>query len=262
MSQQPPERRFDILFQGEAINGTDVSEVKENLRSLFKLGEAELVRMFSGQPISIKKDLDRKTANQYQQALARAGAKIQLVLHQSARSPGDTPDEKTADVAGTGGITLLPAGSRLGPEHGNAPPPVDIDTSHISIADETAAAGGTAVFAIADPFAEGATAAADKGPRYPLPDHIELDTGLSLAELGNLLERAEALPPLNVDTDHLSIAELGATLGTGERAAAAEPVISADLSLAEAGSELLQAHEKRVLENIEVDTSSLSLSEN
>ncbi|MBT8139497.1 MAG: hypothetical protein KJP25_07000 [Gammaproteobacteria bacterium] len=274
MSKPPTERRFDIMFHGEPLNGTDVSEVKENLRQLFKLGDPDLERMFSGQPISIKKDLDRKTANQYQQALTRAGAKIQLVLATAKAAPGD---EQTAQGSGaaqekgdaadsknsestsqTGGaLAMLPVGSQIGSEQSSEATPAAVDVSHITLA-ENEAISGRASFAVADPFASDAA----EGPRYPPADHIEIDTGLDLAELGNLLERAEALPPVKVDIDHLSIAEAGATLGAGERAEVAEPPISADLSLADAGGDLLQAHEKRSVDSVEVDTSALSLHEN
>ncbi|NNC54974.1 MAG: hypothetical protein HKO07_04540 [Pseudomonadales bacterium] len=268
MSQPPKERRFDIMFHGEPLNGTDVSEVKENLRQLFKLADNDLERMFSGQPISIKKDLDRKTANQYQQALTRAGAKIQLVLATASDTAGQASAQANKGEAqgesaspADGALSVLPVGSQIGPDHSGDNAPAPVDTSHITLAENEALAAGRASFAVADPFVSGAGDTGD-GPRYPAADHIEIDTGLDLAELGNLLERAEALPPVNVDTEHLSIAEPGATLGSGERAAAAEPTISTDISLAEPGGDLLQAHEKRVMENVEVDTSALSLNEN
>lgn len=266
MSQQTPERRFDIVFTGEPLNGTDVADVKENLRQLFKLGEADLEKMFSGQPISIKKDLDRKTASQYQQALTRAGAKIQLVLHQPAASeaPGPTVEPAPeAHNAGESGLSILPAGSRLAPERTDEAAAIAVDTSHLSVEDaseDAAAPAGRASYAVSDPFAESADTA--NGPRYPAAEHIELDTALTLAEVGTLLERAAALPPLNVETGHLSIAELGVLLGEGATSEIAAPQISGSFSLAEAGSDLLEAHEKRMEEPVEVDTSALSISDN
>lgn len=269
MSQSPNERRFDILFSGEPLNGTDVSEVRENLRELFKLGDEALERMFSGQPVSIKKNLDRKSAQQYQQALARAGARIQLVLHKTPGAgnagAGDAPAQDTSRAADPGGLAVMPVGSLLGNGERETVPPRNVDTSHLSIEQDTAeenTSTGRAVFDIEDPFvAGGDTAAGDtaQGPRYPTPDHIELDSALTLAELGNLLARAEALPPLNVNTDHLSLADVGELLGPGQAESVPAPDISSDLSLAEAGSELLQAHERKVVESREVDTSALSL---
>ncbi len=135
--------------------------------------------------------------------------------------------------------------------------PRDVDTQHLQVEPLTGADAGRAVFG----GARGGTGA-DTPANYPAADHIELDTGLSVAELGQLLESSAppSLPPVNVD--HLSLAnpfEEKVEAIDVHSAPAAE--IASDFSVAEAGTDLLQEHEKRKYNDADIDLSKLSLSE-
>ena len=115
------ERRFDIVFSGKLINGAEVIEVKENLRKLFQLNATAVEKLFSGDSIVIKTNIDRATASQYQQAITQAGASIQLRLHQSSDSatptnkqnPKSSNEPSTKTGTDSDKLTLLPPGSAL-----------------------------------------------------------------------------------------------------------------------------------------------------
>ncbi|MBT8148897.1 MAG: hypothetical protein HKO71_01470 [Pseudomonadales bacterium] len=265
MNSKTTERRFDIMFDGSTLNGANISEVKNNLQQLFKLGDADIERMFSGQPISIKKDLDRKTATQYQQALSRAGAKIQLVLHQPDAEPSTAAGTLASTPAPATGTDfgVLPAGSDLlSAGERTSAAPRDVNTDHLQLEAPGAGSGGRAVFDVGEAPAASAEATADSA-RYPSADHIELDTALSVAEVGAILDQQEASPAaVDVSVDHLQLLD-PAEAGTPAADTAQEKVVLAetDFSIADAGSDLLQAHEKRQPVEANIDLSKISLSQ-
>jgi hypothetical protein len=108
------ESRFDIQFAGELVQGADRQAVRERLRDLFKLTPDALERLFSGQVVMIKCDLDAQTAARYRDAFRDAGAVLRLTR------------------AANTDLTLAPPRADL--EQGVAPAePRKIDTSHLSL---------------------------------------------------------------------------------------------------------------------------------
>jgi hypothetical protein len=83
------ESRFDVQFIGELAKGEDALAVRSRLGTLFKLSPKILDRLFSGEPIIIKRDIDRDTATQYQDAFRNAGA-IAHVMASPGAAPSDT----------------------------------------------------------------------------------------------------------------------------------------------------------------------------
>lgn len=108
------ESRFDIQFAGELVEGSDPLSVRERLRELFKLSPDALERLFGGQAVMIKRDLDALTAARYRDAFRDAGAILRL-----------TPTATTS-------LTLAPPGADL---EQSVPPaePREIDTSYLSL---------------------------------------------------------------------------------------------------------------------------------
>ncbi len=248
------ERRFDILFDGSVINGHDVSLVKNNVQTLFKLSDEQVDRIFCGKPVAIKRGLDRKSAQQYQTALTKAGAKIQLVLHQvdSTESPsGDSkaqqPNEQQARPAmasSAAELDTLPAGSPLlDPQERATQAQRDVDVSHLSL---------------------------EKPNPFLSPDDGSLDIGVDqagaiaadfdLAEPGVLLA-----PPGDVeivelpDIESWTLAEIGSLLGQMQTPEPAAVAISSELALVQQQGYLLDEAERPVQEAVEVDTSGLAL---
>ncbi len=66
--------KFDVVFRGQIVKGKELSDVKNNLVSLFKSSLKAVEPLFSGADIKIKKSLDYSTAMKYQSVLKQAGA--------------------------------------------------------------------------------------------------------------------------------------------------------------------------------------------
>lgn len=99
-----PEERFDIIFAGELIEGRDPAAARERIRRMFKASDAQLERLFSGQPVAIKKGVDMEAAAKYRLAFRQAGALIR-VRSGAAPSRGEKAEARPA------AMTLLPANS-------------------------------------------------------------------------------------------------------------------------------------------------------
>ncbi len=65
---------FNIVFKGEIVAGADEATVKANVAKLFKANDKVLERLFSGEPIAIKKDVDKAAAMKYRALMKQAGA--------------------------------------------------------------------------------------------------------------------------------------------------------------------------------------------
>lgn len=253
------ERRFDITFDGSVINGAKLLDVKQNVQRLFKLDESEVNTLFSGQHITIKKDLDRQTASQYQKALTQAGAKIQLVLH---KAPGEEPlqapyPEQTLSNEASTALVLLPAGSNLlNANERQIETAVVVDTSRfvIETIDET-------------DFDHEKTGTPNQEyiGSYPSNSHIQLDSTLTVAETGidagiNSETLQKSIAPLDINIDHLSLTNIFVQ-SPNTQDETVETITITDFSLAEIGSDLLQQHEKAAAVHADIDTSQLTLSQ-
>ena len=66
---------FDVIFEGKPIEGKNIEEVKKNITTLFKITDKKTIsRLFSGNSIIIKKNVNSETADRYVNAIIRAGA--------------------------------------------------------------------------------------------------------------------------------------------------------------------------------------------
>ncbi|MCW8878051.1 MAG: hypothetical protein OQJ89_05880 [Kangiellaceae bacterium] len=75
--------KFNVVFRGQIVKSQDLTQVKQNLAKLFKSNEQAIERLFGGQEVVIRKDLDYAGAMKYQSALKNAGA---LALIQEVES--------------------------------------------------------------------------------------------------------------------------------------------------------------------------------
>jgi hypothetical protein len=107
------ESKFDIQFAGELVPGADPRQVRERLCGLFKLTPEALGRLFSGQVVVIKRDLDAGTAARYRDAFP-SGAVLRLV------------------PSSANGLTLAPPGANL-EDIAPAVAQREIDTSYLSL---------------------------------------------------------------------------------------------------------------------------------
>ncbi|MHA7880987.1 MAG: hypothetical protein ACX931_14435 [Saccharospirillum sp.] len=180
--------RFDLYFRGELYEGHFADFVKVDMARLFKVDLDRIEPYFSGEPQTIKLDVDRATAAKYQRALKEIGARL-VVVPQGKRlapSPAQHSTRVSPPPTETGAAkpwSVLPAGSDIG-EHREVPP-VAVDTSGLSLAE----AGVDLV----------------DNPVRPEPVQVDI-SGLTLDEPGADLTDGKAPdPPPAPDTSHLTL---------------------------------------------------------
>lgn len=195
------EPRFQLIFAGQLLAGTQREQAFQALQERFKLSNAQLERLFSGGPIRVKRDLSRDQAERYRRAFHAAGALVEL--HPMNAEPGSTsdtavaatdnklrqvdaldaaPSAPSAPAAGQpddrdpDALRLLPPGAPIGEQRQppERPPP---ETDHLQLAPSEA------------------TSLEDCAPPTPSPPPLDL-SNLSLAPLdeGAAEGAAEAKP--------------------------------------------------------------------
>lgn len=96
---------YDIIFEGRTIPGKDIDAVKKALMQMLKIEDQRIDRLFTGQPVRIRRNADAGAAEKFRKAFEAAGAvcKIQEVevAGGANRPQKEDPVEKTpaADAA-------------------------------------------------------------------------------------------------------------------------------------------------------------------
>ncbi len=88
---------FDVLFRGDIATGSDIEKVKEQVAKSFKLDQAAINQLFSGEVISLKRNIDRATAERIYQRLSDAGAVANIVPNLSSSSDQPDPDSQSPE---------------------------------------------------------------------------------------------------------------------------------------------------------------------
>lgn len=70
---------YKLIFQGKIQPGFKEKEVRKNLQSLLKVDQSKMRRLFSGNPIVLRKNLPETTIRHYEKALAKAGAQCRII---------------------------------------------------------------------------------------------------------------------------------------------------------------------------------------
>jgi hypothetical protein len=104
--------RFDLVFTGELIGGCEPSRVRRDLERLFRTDAASIARLFTGEPVVIKKDLDEQTALRYRAALQQVGA-LCRIRPAAGAARAVAPGQQTPASSGLAGAAILPPGSIL-----------------------------------------------------------------------------------------------------------------------------------------------------
>ena len=205
---------FEVVFDGRTVPGRDRAEVMANVANLFKAKPEAVERLFSGQLVSIKKDLDYQGALRYVAALKEAGALARLKQQEGgpsvARKASDSwslapvgsdllglrPAPPIAPALDLSGYSLAPVGADMA-EPSEVVPVAVSDISSITLA-EVGADLGT--------------------PREVIPLPEPDLSALSVAEVGATLGAPRQVEPVEVgDISGITIAEVGATLDTSEK---------------------------------------------
>lgn len=70
--------RYDVIFNGEFSPEYDIDDAKQKLAKIFKLKPAAVDKLFSGQSVTLRKNVDATTAEKYRQAAAACGVIFEL----------------------------------------------------------------------------------------------------------------------------------------------------------------------------------------
>ncbi|NEX15313.1 MAG: hypothetical protein C1943_01425 [Halochromatium sp.] len=123
------ETRYQLIFSGRLQPGTSVEQVRQAVKERFRLNDAQLQWIFSGDAVTVKRDLDQASAERYQRAFVAAGALVELA---PAVAPSPAPSPVDADAEAIESMQVLPAGTPIDEQ---MPTPEALpDTSHLQLA--------------------------------------------------------------------------------------------------------------------------------
>ncbi len=213
---------FNVVFAGEISGKADPAVVRANLAKLFNANDAVLDRLFSGQPVAIKKMVNRETAMLLRARMKQAGANTRMVQ----------VDEQGRPVASAPVAEAPPVGSMA--------------DRVVRLAAEQAKT----------------EAAKPKADAPPAPADVKNVKTWALYPTGWLLGAPLPKPaPLMPVISGISLAQIGADLlAESERAKVAPVLVDiSGLSLAAAGSDVLKDGERRQVQAVSVDISGLSM---
>jgi hypothetical protein len=211
--------KYRLVFRGEILEGQHRAVVKRRLMELMKLSEAQTEKLFSGSPVTVKRDVDKKTAARYQMLFKQAGGQLRVLAQQTAlTSAQDSALASGSAVAQSAGGAEAPAaeGAAFTVETAYFPPPaeppMEIDAPDYDIAavganllDEVEAEA-VIVPEVNFELAEVGVDILTARPAAVVADVRDVD--FDLAEVGVTLgvESAGA-PPVAPDISHLQIVE-------------------------------------------------------
>ena len=206
---------YKVVFAGQLVEGADAAAVKGNFQKLFKADEQRIQKLFSGNRVVIRKNVDQATALKYQATLRKAGGvcSIEPMDEQpGGEAPAPPPalaPRKSPGPASTWRLEAPGADLRDPDAQREVPPPPD--TGDLTLADLGVD--------ILDVHARSAPFEADLN-------------GLSVAPPGtDLLPEAPKPQPFEADLSELSVAPPGAELVPGPKKAKPPPPDPGDLEL-------------------------------
>lgn len=187
--------RFHIVFSGKLVGGADLATVKSNLGRLFKMDSARVEKLFSGQPVVIKKDADQPTAMKFRALMKQAGAECEIRPVPGgvqARAPAQPAAAPSAAPAPATESSASAESTSLGEQNSG-----DLETVGTI---RTGGTGFSGVFSVADVGEDMDNS--EHAPAPPAPDVSHLSIAAAGEDLG---QRTQAPPPVQPDISHLSL---------------------------------------------------------
>lgn len=228
---------FNVMFSGEISGRADPAAVRANVGKLFNASEAVLDKLFSGQPVAVKKMVDRATAMKVRAMMKQAGAETRMV----------PVDELGRPL--TAAPTPAPAASvpPVRPVTASAPVAQAAPATE-SMAERLQRLAGAPPVEAARPSVQPAPAGGDWG----------------VAPAGTRLSPADTGPaPVVPDVSAIVLAPAGSDVLAPDEKPYIPPVqvdISA-INLAPPGTEVLKDEERPRVEAVKVDISGMSMAE-
>ena len=257
---------YDLVFSGELVRGADPAQARRNIGNLFKISEAKVEALFSGKPVTLKKNLDFATANKYRVAIKKAGCRVDLVekkseVAQSQPEPSARPQGKAVFAT-------------------SEPNPVSPDKEEVQQSPEEAEISQTNIATKSQiEAAQPQSNSESEAPPLPVVEEVEaapppaefpeettsFTSSLSLAPVqGNLVDSSELehLEPVEVDIGDISIKSGDGDLLNDDEKTVFEPVeIDMDAELAPVGADLLAESEREQVEIVEIDLSEFTVAD-
>lgn len=229
---------YAIVFNGQILEGFQPISVKAHMAKLLKADADKMAALFSGKQVVIKRTADKAEAARYGTALKKVGADIKVKVIKGeapAAKPAATPKPAAAPAATSAPAATpapaVPAGDMsLAENVGNIfdakepEPAPEIDLSALSVA------------------------ANDGSPLVAPTDYERADIDLSEYSVadndgGNLFEHESEDVP-EVDVPDFGLDEPGAVLETLKEEVEPVQVNTMGMTLAMAGSDLLEPEER------------------
>jgi len=121
---------YKIVFRGDIATGHNAVEVRGRLRDIFRLDEEGISKLFSGRPVTIKRNLSAAGAKVWCDTLLKAGAVVQSV----SGDDGEPAQATASDPEVPEGLAVEPVGADvLKPAERGYVQPVQINTAHLSV---------------------------------------------------------------------------------------------------------------------------------
>jgi len=123
---------YKIVFRGDIAPGHTLVEVKSRLAGMFRLDEESVAKLFSGRPVTIKRNLNGVDAKTWCDTLRKAGAVAQAVA-ESESAPSASVSSTEAPALDDG-LRVEPVGADvLRPSERVENPPLQVETDHLSL---------------------------------------------------------------------------------------------------------------------------------
>jgi len=108
--------RFNVIFRGEILPGKDAGNVKKRLRTFLKTDAEAIERLFSGEPVAVRKGVDAATGQKFEKVFSTAGAICYLepVGGGDGLAAGSTPtDSSPAGSSPSAPTNISPAATTI-----------------------------------------------------------------------------------------------------------------------------------------------------
>ena len=264
---------FNVVFSGEVSGRADPAVVRANVGKLFNASEAILDKLFSGQPVAVKKMVDRAGAMKVRAMMKQAGAETRLVAVDEQGRPLAAAAPTQAPATAVPAAPVRPAAAAPGAPSAPASAPAATQPVAESMAERVnrmaeeqkrvnAGSEAAAKEAAAQAAAEGQWVVApvgarlspvNAGPAPVVPDISDIVLSPSGSDVIADSERP-VVAPVRVDISGIDLAPPGTeVLLESEREHIVPVVVDiSGISVAEVGAPLDEIREEKMLINPDI----------
>ena len=224
---------FELIFEGQIVEGQSVPAVQANMAQLFKASEAQIGKMFAGSRVVLKNKLDKATALKYQAVLKKNGAIVKIALMSAeAGTPSPVAATVASKVASSVSAAPTPTASPapFSSSSSVSSTPASAPQAHsLSSTGRLPVAGDKVETILSGKQLDIAPVGIRLGPEVkevvPHFDHLD---EISIAPVGaDLVTPNDLPPPPAPDASHISIAPVGTDMGQLKKN---EKLITPDIS--------------------------------